>query len=270
MKRYSYVLLLVSCVCLFKGCNKEEDEKKAYDSTGHIVLNFAHYVDGKSLVKDTMKYINAAGNSYLVSQLMYFISEVTLHKSDGTKKTINDWLDIYYVDNDISSTMTWNVYDDIPEGKYDSISFTFGINKAKNITGLFVNPPEVNMAWPGILGGGYHYLMINGKWKDNSEKINNFNFHLGIGQLYKSDSVNVDSIYAYVQNYFHVNLSNSAFTIIDNTTKEIQLIMNIDKWFNEPNVFNFNVYGFNTMQNQQAMQIMKENGKEVFSIGCIK
>jgi hypothetical protein len=25
---------------------------------------------------------------------------------------------------------------------------------------MFVNPPEVNMAWPEVLGGGYHYLML--------------------------------------------------------------------------------------------------------------
>ena len=269
MKIYAYVLMLVLSVNLFVGCNKNEETNNIEKNVGHIVFQFAHHIDGKLIEKDTMKYFNAAGNPYLVDQLMYFISDVTLYKSDGTKKVINSWIDIYYVDNDIPSTMTWNVYDDIPEGSYDSISFTFGIKKEMNITGLFVNPPEVNMAWPGILGGGYHYLMINGKWEDNFSKINNFNFHLGIGQLYKGDSVNVDSIYAFVQNYFNVNLPNSSFILAKNTTKEIQLIMNIEKWFNNPNIFDFNVFGFNTMQNQNAMQIMKENGKGVFSVGSI-
>ena len=38
---------------------------------------------------------------------------------------------------------------------------------------MFVNPPEVNMMWPDVLGGGYHYLMLNGKWKtpENNEKF---------------------------------------------------------------------------------------------------
>jgi hypothetical protein len=265
------LILSVLLILIINGCKKDTKQDSTVNISGHIVFQFDHYVDSKPLVKDTLKYINAAGNPYLVSQVMYFISDVTLHKSDGTKKVINGWVDIYYVDNDIVSTMTWNVYDDIPEGKYDSISFIFGINKEKNVTGLFVNPPEVNMAWPGILGGGYHYLMINGKWKDKQNFIDNYNYHLGIGQLYKGDSANVDSIYAYVQNYFNVNLPNSSFTLNKNTTKEIRLIMNIEKWFSTPNIFDFNnVDIIYTMQNQQAMQIMKENGKGVFSIGYIK
>ncbi len=270
MKLYSCILILVLCFYLLIGCKKKEEPNNTEKNVGHIVFQFAHYVDGKPLTIDTLKYTNAAGNLYSVWQLMYFISDVTLHKSDGTKKVINGWNDIFYVDISIASTMTWNVYDDIPEGSYDSISFTFGINKEKNITGLFVNPPEVNMAWPGILGGGYHYLMINGKWKDKQNFNDNYNYHLGIGQLYKGDSANIDSIYAFIQNYFKVNLPNSTFSLTKNTTKELQIIMNIENWFNKPNILDLNSTGmFYTMQNQQAMQMMKENGEGVFSIGYI-
>ncbi len=270
MSRKSFIVILfLLSVFIINGCEKETEQDNTAKISGNIILKFSHYVDGKELVRDTMKYINAAGNPYLVSQVMYFISDVTLHKSDGTKKVINEWNDIYYIDNDIPSTRTWNVYDSIPEGQYDSISFTFGINKEKNITGLFVNNPEVNMAWPGLLGGGYHYLMINGKWKDDKNKVQNYNFHLGIGQLYKGDSVNTDSVFAFVQNYFNVNLSNSGFILNNKTTKEICLIMNIEKWFSIPNIFDFNIYGWNIMQNQKALQIIKENGKNVFSVGSI-
>jgi hypothetical protein len=160
--------------------------------------------------------------------------------------------------------MTWNVFDKIPEGEYDSVSFIFGINAEKNITGLFVNPPEVNMAWTSILGGGYHYLKINGKWKDNNSKIQNFNFHLGIGQIYKDDSVNVDSISGFVQNFFSVTILKNGFSIANGSIAVINLKMNIEKWFSTPNIFDFNVYGMNTMQNQKAMQMMKENGRNVF------
>ena len=62
------------------------------------------------------------------------------------------------------------------------------------------------MMWPDILGGGYHYMMINGKWKNENNVTDNFAFHLGIGQLYKSNVIDVDSIYAFVQNYFYVKL----------------------------------------------------------------
>ena len=48
-----------------------------------------------------------------------------------TKKLIADWTDNHYVDIDIPSTLTWDVYDDIASGSYDSISFIFGFTAEK-------------------------------------------------------------------------------------------------------------------------------------------
>ncbi len=250
------------------SCNSDKPEPVI--ATGHISFTFTHLVDGLPLEKDNMKYFNAAGNPYEINQVMYFISDVTLHKSDGTKKLISDWTDIHYVDIDITETLKWNVYDDIPTGAYDSVSFVFGITEGKNKSFMFVNPPEVNMMWPDILGGGYHYMMINGSWKDTSNVIKSFAFHLGIGQLYKSNVIEIDSIYAFVQNYFHVKLPNSTFTIAENETRQIEIIMNIESWFKTPHVYDHNFWGGAIMQNQPAMQMVKENGCDVFTVGKIE
>lgn len=267
-----YALLLT---CLFGtlllitiSCNNDKPDENA--TSGHISFSFTHLVDGLALQKDNMKYVNAAGNPYEINQVMYFISDVTLHKSDGTKKLISDWKDIHYVDIDIPETLRWDVYDDIPAGAYDSVSFVFGITGEKNKSFMFVNPPEVNMMWPDVLGGGYHYMMINGSWKDNANVIKSFAFHLGIGQLYKSNVIEVDSIYAFVQNYFNVKLPNSAFTVEANKTRQIEIIMNIDSWFKTPHVYDHNFWGGAIMQNQAAMQMVKKNGFDVFEAGKIQ
>jgi hypothetical protein len=259
-----FTLLLANVSCN----NKDPEPAKV---AGHISLSFTHLVDGLPLQKDVMKYVNAAGNPYEINQVMYFISDVTLHKSDGTIKLISDWTDNHYVDIDIPSTLTWDVYDDIATGSYDSVSFVFGFTAQKNKSFMFVNPPEVNMMWPDILGGGYHYMMINGSWKDNANVIKSFAFHLGIGQLYKSNTYdNVDSIYAFVQNYFNVKLPNSAFTVEENKTRHIEIIMNIDSWFKTPHIYDHNYWGGAIMQIQPAMQMAKENGFDVFTVGSIQ
>lgn len=271
MRKIYLLILVLPAFAIMTFCCKKPHENAPAAKTGSVKFIFTHLVDGQALQKDTMKYINEAGNPYEINQLMYFISDVTLHKSDGTKKIIEDWEDINYVDIDIPSTLVWDVYDDIPVGAYDSVSFTFGINAEKNVSFMFVNYPEANMMWPNVLGGGYHYMMINGKWKDTANAVENFNFHLGIGQLYHSNAIdNVDSIYAFVQNYFNVTLSNSKFTINEGATRQIEIIMNVDSWFKTPNVFDFNFWGQNIMQNQAAMQAAKENGADVFSVGAIK
>lgn len=269
MKSYRLFFILLICNCLIIPSCKKTHNNDQPEETGHITFTFSHKVDGIPLQKDTMMYVNAAGNPYDITEIMYFISDVTLYKSDGTKKVINEWKDINYVDIDIPSTLSWEVFDAIPAGTYDSISFIFGISGEKNQSFMFVNPPEVNMMWPDVLGGGYHYLMINGRWKDNLHVNQPYNYHLGIGQLYKGNVIEVDSIYAFVQNYFRVTLPNSAFTLTVNTTRHIEIIMNIESWFITPHIYDHNYWGGAVMQNQAAMQMIKENGADVFTVGTI-
>ena len=267
MSKNTFIRFVFLAFVAFLGCTKGFKDPNL--EGGKIVLKFAHYVDGQPLVKDTLKYINAAGNIYSVTEVKYFISDVVLHKSDGSSQFIYKWKDIQYVDEALSATTTWNVFDVIKPGDYDSISFTFGISKEKNISLMYVNPPEVNMTWPDMLGGGYHYLMINGFWKDLNNQRTPYNFHMGIGQIYSGIN-NTGTITGFVQNYFPVSLKNSSFSIQKGETKEIQIIMNIDSWFKTPHVYDHNYWGGAIMQNQAAMQMAKENGFDVFTIGGIQ
>ena len=227
MYKKAFIAILFLAFASFMGCSKGFKDPNL--EGGKIVFSFAHYVDGQPLIKDTMKYVNAAGNIYSITDVKYFISDVILHKSDGSEQFIYKWKDIQYVDESLPATTTWNVFDKIQPGDYDSISFTFGISKEKNISFMYVNPPEVNMAWPDLLGGGYHYMMIDGFWKDLNNHRTPYNFHMGIGQIY-SDPNNTGTITGFVQNYFNVSLKNSGFSIQNGQTKKIQIIMNIDSW----------------------------------------
>jgi len=147
-------------------------------------------------------------------------------------------------------------------GAYDTISFRFGFINAQNQTNMFLNPPESNMSWPSIYGGGYHYMQLDGKWKDLGDTIVNFNTHLGIGRvIYGSDTI-------YVDNSFSVKLPVS-FTLTATSTPVIQIIMNIDRWYSNPYVFDFNYYGQMIMQNQDAMHKISANGWDVFTVGYI-
>jgi hypothetical protein len=251
------------------SCKKDEPVVEEPAKYGKISFQFSHEVNGQPLIVDTLVYTNAAGNEYLINEIQYFVSEITLHNSDGTSKVISAANGIHYIDTDIPSTHTWSLTDDIPVGNYTSISFIFGINEAKNQSGLFVNQPEVNMWWPDFLGGGYHYMKMNGSWKDNTDTLRPFNFHLGIGQIYAHDVINLDSITGFVQNYFTVAVPSSSFTIAENTTTKAGIIMNIESWFDTPNIYDFDYWGGSIMQNQPAMHAITENGADVFTFQLI-
>jgi len=258
-------LVLVIFLCLASACKRGSGPVPETPS-GTIQFSIEHRVDGALLELNDLVYTNAAGNEYLVSDLMYFISDITLYRNNGTHIVIGAQKDIFYIDERIPTTKTIQFADKIPAGTYDSITFIFGISEVKNKSFIFVNPPEVLMGWPEVLGGGYHYMMMNGKWKDTNEDIQPFNFHLGIGQLYKGNTYNVDSIYAFVHNCFTVHLPGSSFKLADKELLGFRLTMNIGKWFETPHVYDFNYWGGAIMQNQAALQVAKENGWDVFSI----
>lgn len=254
------LLIIFSIVVSITFSCKKEKIKTDESNTGKIVFKFFHRVNGAALQTDTMIYSNEAGNPYEVNEIQYFISDVILYKSDGTQKLIDDWQDIYYVDIDIPSTLSWPVYDSITAGTYDSIAFTFGISAQKNHSYMFVNPPESYMFWPTVLGGGYHYMKLNGKWRTPAQTNNPFNFHLGIGQIYAGTDT------TFVHNNFHVSLPASGFTLTKGETKQINIIMNVQNWFSNPNTWDFDYWGGDIMENQNAMQAAKENGWNVFSV----
>ena len=168
-----FVLILAMVFCF--SCHRQSP-------VGLLQIHFATEVDGAQLQYDVLDYVNDAGNHYEVNEVRYFISRVKLLKSDGTEVTIADNSGVHYYDSDIAYTHDWLISDEILVGKYERISFVFGLDGVQNKTGFFVNPPETNMAWPDPIGGGYHYMQINGKWLNTNEQLTPFCLHTGIGQ----------------------------------------------------------------------------------------
>lgn len=265
MNRHSFYFTLLLVVFMY-GCGDKDEPADVNPDFGRITFSFLHMESGQPLIFDTLAYVNSAGNPYLVNEIQYFISDVTLFRNDGYKKVISDWQDIYYVDTDLEETLRWEVYDKIEPGIYDSIGFRFGISAEKNKSFMYVNPPERDMFWPEFLGGGYHYLKLNGKYRPDEQTNQTwpFNFHLGIGQEYFSYP---DSITGFIHNDFWVSLPGSDFEISIGETLHFEIAMHVENWFKDPHVYNHNDYWEGTMQNQEALLKGKENGWNVFTIG---
>ena len=224
--------------------------------TGHITLNFSFVVDNDSLRLDTCMYQNAAGNLYEVNDVQFFISHVRLETTSGEIVEIADNQGIHYTDIRIPGTLAWRIADEIPAAGYKSITFVFGLEGEQNTTGYFPNPPENNMSWPDMLGGGYHYMKINGRWIDLEGIRQPFNLHSG--------KIATDNGFA--DNTFTVTLPLSQFMVNKNSSSELTLRMNVNAWFSNPYLFDFNVFGGSIMQNREAQEVLRANGWDVFGI----
>jgi hypothetical protein len=173
----------------------------------------------------------------------------------GNTLDIADNQGIHYVDIRIPGTLRWNISEEIPVNHYTQIAFVFGLEGAQNATGYFPNPPENNMSWPDVLGGGYHYMKINGRWIDEAGVRQPFNLHTG--------KIATDDGFA--DNTFTVTLPLEQFTVSKNSSSELTLQMNVNAWFTNPYLFDFNVFGGSIMQNRAAQEVLQANGRDVFS-----
>lgn len=255
------IALIIPAIMVFHSCKDDGDEV----FYGKLHMKFEHKVDGNAAVFNQMIYTNLAGNNYSVTEVQWFISDLTLYKKGQSPYVIHrDNIFYHYVDTKVPSTLEWAITDDIPEGAYDSFSFVFGFVPEKNISFSIPNPPEADMWWPPNLGGGYHYMKLNGFWMDTVDFKRGFQFHMGIGREIKGTDT------TFTHNHFKVTF-NSPVSIIGNKKKEITIAMNIEEWFKNPHTWDFNYWGPGIMDNQTAMKTAKENGQVgVFTLTSIK
>ncbi len=228
----------------FSSCNEDENNRVS------LSFEFAHKIGDETLEFDNIKYTNAAGNDYSVITLMYFISDITLHRSNGETVLIDEE---HYVDAADATTLSFAIEDEILSGDYSQISFVFGLNESKNISGSFPNAPENNMEWPLAMGDGYHYMKLEGKF-DSTGDIENYQCHTGptMGNQY----------------YVDVVLSESSFTAIGNDMT-IEIVMDINGWWENPNTIDLSDVSM-IMDNETMQQNLTENGADVFSLGTVE
>ena len=246
MKNFLYLtgfLLLLAVVV--SSCNKTEAPPME-PINGKVEFHFDHFIGDKGLEFNKFAYTNAFGNLYSVATLKYFISDIRLKSADGSEVLFD--LE-HYVDGQDKSTLTLSPGQNVPKGQYSSVSFIFGLGKEKNINGWFPNPPENSMEWPIPLGGGYHYMKLEGKI-DNPEGTVNFQAHTG-----PTDGN---------QNFIKVTLPNSNFILGDNVLV-LSIRMDINKWWENPNTLDLNQMTM-IMGNQEMQKKLHDNGKDVFSI----
>lgn len=247
MKKTRLILMLLVALALV-SCKKPAD-------CGDLSVNIGYSVNGKPLITDSLCYHNEAGNEFMITEIQWFISNMELQNELGAWNALEP--KIFYIDTNLPESQALRM-NHVPPGHYKALRFTFGLDENDNRTGLFNNPPELEMFWPEQLGGGYHYMKLNGKFVNSEGRLNPLAIHLGIGQ-------NEDCT-EYYQNYFIVELPID-LDVKANTENSIDLTMVIDNWFRYSHTIDFNVYGSSIMQNQAAQQAFKENGQDVFIIG---
>lgn len=244
MKKISALLFLV--ILLFCSCHKEEENIS-------LTIKFTHNWNGVPVTNqdfNTFKFTTANGENISIERLRYLISNISLAEESANNH--------FLIDVGKNAENLIPIKDVLSNN--NKLTFTFGLTDSENIDGSYQDLNSINFNVPGMLGGGYHYMQFDGKYKDTNNQDANFNYHV-IRAVDTSDPTNLK----FEDTSFTVDLG--IIEIKNNTTIEIS--MNIAEWFTNPNTWDLNVLNTVLMPNFEAQKQMNANGKTVFRVGEI-
>lgn len=173
MKKY-ILTICVAAVAFLSACKKENNIETS--EKGSFTLEFENVVNGDPLVLNSVSYKNANGDDYQISVFKYYVSNVSLTKSDGTTYNIPE----SYFLIDASNPLTFlNEIKDIPTGDYTKISFLIGVDKARNLAGAQTGAldPVNGMFW--TWNSGYIFVKLEGNSPQSTAANKSLTFHIG-------------------------------------------------------------------------------------------
>ena len=250
-------IISIIFICLiFIACSEDND-----DNTTQVnaTFNFTHNWDGTSVSNtdfNTIQYTNANGEQISITKLRYLISKITFQKSDG-EKIILDGYNLVDVTNGVNLSFTST--STMPSGDYSHVFFTFGFDNDANYNNNYQDLNSASWIVPSMLGGGYHFMQLEGKFIDNTTTEKGYAYHA----IRAVDNSGATPIFK--DTFFEVDLG--AVSITNNVTFNIE--MNIAEWFKNPNTWDLNVLNNMLMPNFNAQIMMFENGQNVFSLESV-
>ena len=251
--KQSYVLLAFSLMTLF-GCNSDSDDVVA---PVNITMAFSHYWNETPISNsdfNTLNFTNAHGELLSIERLRYLISDITFTKTDG-QTILLDGYNLVDVTNQTNLSFTPN--EKIAADTYSNVSFVFGLVNEKNTDGTYNDLNAASWNVPAMLGGGYHYMQLDGKFINSNNQAQGYNYHA----IRANDNAGANPTFPQ-DTFFWVDLG--AITVRANV--EISVAMHIEEWFKNPYAWDLNLYNQMLMPNSTAQILMYENGQNVFTL----
>lgn len=251
------VAIIVLSMVVFTSC-VEEDVPGLQNTS--VSLNFKHDWDGANVSNtdfNSIQYFNENTDELSIEKLRYLISDVTFHKSNGEIIVVEGY-NLVDVTND--ENLTYVLPDQIQVGTYSNVSFTFGFDNTDNIDGAYTDLNSVSWGVPGMLGGGYHFMQLEGKFINNVASDQGYQYHT-IRAVDNTDPMNL----VFQDTFFTVNLGE----VIVHNNSSVDVKMNIAEWFKSPHQWNLNDSNSMLMPDFNAQIRMYDNGQNAFSLGTV-
>lgn len=247
------IVLFTALTFAFSSCSSNDDEVAQQTS---VTVNFkAYWGDTEITASDfnQFKYTTELGQTVSIERLRYLVSNIQLTDQFGNSQSISTY-NLTNVGEQTGLSVSKNIT--TFQGNH-TLSFTFGFTDDDNTDGTYNDLNTANFNVPTMMGGGYHYMQFDGKYKDTNNAEQPFNYHAI--RAVKRDSNGM--ITELKDTSFPVSISSIN---VQNNEATINVKADISKWFT--NDWDLNVWNTPLMPNYDAQIQMNTNGKEVFSL----
>lgn len=180
--KQTVLLMITSGIFLWAGCKKEEEDLATSGTVSFEITNIA----GNKNVDTTAatSYINSLGESFAITRLKYYISNVQLMKDDAVLYTMPE---SYFLVDESRQASTVLSIPKVPNGSYNKIKFLIGVDSARNVSGAqtgALTPSDMFWTWstgyiffkmegtsPAASGGSFVYHISGFKEANNTNAL---------------------------------------------------------------------------------------------------
>lgn len=162
-----------------------------------LIIQFDNVAGNEDLKLDSISYTNASGESFTVSQLQYFISNIRLGRSDGSEYIVPQDSSYFLVQENLPATQQISL--NVPEGDYYRISFILGVDSVRNTvhinkrTGVLDPASSMDNGMYWGWNSGYIFFKMEGESGSAPEDPSGrqkFRYHIGGFGGYSAPTIN--------------------------------------------------------------------------------
>lgn len=181
---------------LITSCKSDPDPNQ----NNTLTLSFSNQVGNQVLTLGSANYKNASGEGFTITTFNYFISNISLKKSDGTIYTIPQDSS-YFLVKETNATSKKVVLRGIPTGDYTELKFMIGVDSLRNTMDIsrrkgVLDPGDATHDGDGMYwswNSGYIFMKLEG----NSPQVpadaagnQKYRYHIGGFGGYNSKTFN--------------------------------------------------------------------------------
>jgi hypothetical protein len=242
-------VLLFSFMLVLAACSKKDNPAPDFleGNLAPLSVEFDNIVGERTLAFDNTvsPYKNAAGESFTISRIQYFISNIKVTTAAGNTFTVNQDSSYFLIKGDDKATRFAKVK--VPEGDYTNLTFTLGVDSLRSTMPIDKRTGVLDpAAGGGHDGGGMYWGWNSGyiffKFEGNSGVISDdvngdptgkkqFKYHIGFFGGYSAPTLNNIKV-------INVDLRTAGIAKVrKDRQSNIHLFVDLMKVFNGKNAF---------------------------------